>query len=332
MKFEKAKPKQAYIKMAMYGPQGSGKTYTSLLFAEGLAAHRGGRIAFVDTERGSDFYASKRPSEVHPEAFDFDAIYTSSLSAVIEAIRGLDPKHHTVVVIDSISALWDAAMDAYEGSRTSADTIPMNAWGRIKAPYKALVKSLMGAPLDVIICGRQKNEFAKEGGELRKVGVAMRAEGETPYEPHMCVRMESRRSIQDPLRSDYMLIAEKDRSSVLAGRVIPNPTFETIRPILGLMGDEQAPMEDEESRIEADSELLQAQEEKKDRKREVSAGLLTEFSAQLLGAVTIEQLGEVSASIKKGKRKMLLEHVRSLQELYKERRHDIVNRMSNEEL
>jgi pantothenate kinase-related protein Tda10 len=55
--FRKAKGEQAAIKMGLYGPPGSGKTFTSLLIAEGLAAITGKRIAYVDTERGTDFYS-----------------------------------------------------------------------------------------------------------------------------------------------------------------------------------------------------------------------------------------------------------------------------------
>jgi hypothetical protein len=37
-KFVKAKSEQAFLKLALYGKPGSGKTLTSLLWGEGLAA------------------------------------------------------------------------------------------------------------------------------------------------------------------------------------------------------------------------------------------------------------------------------------------------------
>ena len=79
-KFQKAKSEQAFFKVALYGKTGSGKTLTSLLWAEGLAAREGKRIAFVDTERGSEFYSIDIPERtVHPKAFDFDRLITRSL-------------------------------------------------------------------------------------------------------------------------------------------------------------------------------------------------------------------------------------------------------------
>ncbi len=75
--FRKAKAEQAALKMGIYGPPGSGKTFTSLLIAEGLGVTSGKRVAYVDTERGTDFYCKDVPSRaVHPQAFDFDALYT----------------------------------------------------------------------------------------------------------------------------------------------------------------------------------------------------------------------------------------------------------------
>jgi KaiC/GvpD/RAD55 family RecA-like ATPase len=109
-KFVKAKSEQAYFKAAKYGKPGSGKTFTALLWAEGLAAREGKRIAYIDTERGSEFYAMDIPERaVHPKAFDFDRLITRSLMETIEAVESLDTKIYGVLVIDSITHLWEAA-------------------------------------------------------------------------------------------------------------------------------------------------------------------------------------------------------------------------------
>jgi len=49
--FQKATRKQAKARVAIDGPAGSGKTYTSLLAASVLA--NGGKVAVIDAERGS---------------------------------------------------------------------------------------------------------------------------------------------------------------------------------------------------------------------------------------------------------------------------------------
>lgn len=258
MKFTKAKPEQAFYKAVIYGKPGAGKTFTTLLQSEGLALQDNKRIAYVDTERGTDFYSKAIPSrKTHPEAFDFDCIYTRSLLEVINAVKALNPDEHNVIVIDSISHLWDSAIAAYEGKMTKADTIPMHAWGKIKKPYKELIGWLMDAPFHVFILGRQKNIFDSDStSQMKLIGVGMRAESETEYETHICVRMECRKSEANSSKSTIYAIFEKDRTGILSGRTIANPSFATIKPILPFLDETQAQSEDLEAVAKKDGELI----------------------------------------------------------------------------
>jgi hypothetical protein len=329
-KFQKAAPQQARLKVSLYGPPGSGKTFTTLLMAEGLARVRGKRIAFVDTERGTDFYAQKVPArKVHPEAFDFDALYTKGLAEVVEAVRSLDPAEHGIVVIDSISQLWDAAIEAYKGKMTGIGGIPMPAWGAIKKPYKKLVSDLIGSEFDVFILGRQKNMFdSDEDGEMKKTGVGMRAEGETQYEPHINARMEASARSAD---CDYLLHVEKDRTGVLSGRAIKNPSFATIEPLLPLLGSVQAPVEDEDERIAKDSELMETTAKSKDKARaDKSIGIFREFQPAVMGAKDLGELGVIHEKLKKNSRYLLEEHAAALREMYRSRRESLVNETAPE--
>ena len=61
--FQKPQSLKAALKMALYGPAGSGKSFTALLLAEGLARVAKDKcIAFVDTEQGTAFYSQNVPS------------------------------------------------------------------------------------------------------------------------------------------------------------------------------------------------------------------------------------------------------------------------------
>src|SRR6266550_97246 len=258
--FRKAKAEQAALKMGVYGPPGSGKTFTSLLMAEGLAKVTGKRIAVVDTEHGTDFYCQAvKTRQLHQAAFDFDAIYTQSLTEVIAAVKSLNPAEHGVVVIDSISHMWLAAMQAYSGKLTKIGTIPMTAWGKIKRPYKDLMSYLLSSTMHVIICGRQKTEYKEdeETEELKAVGVAMRAEGETAYEPHILIRMEAIKPARTNEIASIVAYIEKDRTGVLAGRSFINPTFESLCvPLLPLLGVTQAQMVTGDAAAMVDAETL----------------------------------------------------------------------------
>ena len=117
-----------------------GKLSRALLISEGLAQHTGKRIAYVDTENGTAFYGQAVPQRrVHPEAFDFDVLYTKSITEVLAAVKALDHDTYGVLVIDSITHLWDACKNAYTGKLTKAGTVPLHGWATIKRPYKDLL-------------------------------------------------------------------------------------------------------------------------------------------------------------------------------------------------
>lgn len=315
--FRKAKAEQAAAKIAFYGPPGSGKTLTSLLVAEGLAAHDGKRVAFVDTERGTDFYCKDVPERaVHPAAFDFDALYTRSLTETLAAVKSLKPAEYSVVVIDSITHLWESARAAYSGNETRVGSIPFHAWGKIKKPYKELVAFLLSSPLHVIICGRQGNEFAEdeETGETKRVGVKMKAEGETAYEPHILIRMEMVKGKNG--EGHVVAFAEKDRTGILAGKTFTDPDYKMIgAPVLKLLGGTQARIETEEETGMRDADALAEQE----RQREASSARhLKTFKARIDLAASraeLEKIGkEITPELKK---QMLADDVAALREAYK---------------
>ena len=69
-KFKKAVRTQRPLRMAIYGPSNSGKTYTSLAIATELAGPSG-KIALIDTERSSaSIYAKDAKTG---NGFNFDA-------------------------------------------------------------------------------------------------------------------------------------------------------------------------------------------------------------------------------------------------------------------
>ncbi|MCP4922730.1 MAG: AAA family ATPase [bacterium] len=299
IKFQKAKPMQAFLKIAVYGAAGSGKTYTSLTQAIGLAEKAGKRVVVFDTEEGTDFLPQR--------GFDFDAVYTKSLADTFDTIKSLDPKEHACVIVDSVSHLWDSAINSYTGKKTSNESaggIPMHAWSAIKGPYKALIRLLMECPFHVFILGRQKNVFEDdEFGNMKMVGKAMRAEGETAYEPHICARMEARPSPKDSSKQTYYAIYEKDRTGKLAGRTFANPDFKTIEPLLTMLkGDKQRKAETEDEVSAKDSELNDRADQAKIEK---SSDILEACRGLLKEAKDMKSLGDVIEQCKAKKRYLL---------------------------
>jgi hypothetical protein len=319
--FKKAVAQQAALKMALYGPPGAGKTFTALLIAEGLADKIHKRVAVIDTERGTDFYVQPvAERQAHPAAFDVDCLYTKSITEVTAAVKDLDPTTHGVVVVDSVSHLWDSVMASYTGKRTSLGGIPLDAWSRLKRPYLDLVGWLINCPYHVLLCGRQTGQYEDdEDGRLRAVGVKMRSEKETPYEAHVCVRMEcvydknkAKKNVGLGVPTAFI---EKDRSGILQGNAYAWPAFATIAlPLLPLLGNVQGQVDSEEDAGARDAEAIAQQ----DRQRESqSARTLEELSAQFTLSRTLDTVEEIAKTITpKLKKTMLPDHVALLRDAY----------------
>ena len=103
--FQKATKTQSKLRLALYGVSGSGKTYSALSIASGL----GGRIAVIDTERGS---ASKYASR-----FDFDVLDMQppfSPAAYVNAIKAAEGEGYDILIIDSLTHAWSGTGGALE--------------------------------------------------------------------------------------------------------------------------------------------------------------------------------------------------------------------------
>ena len=294
MPFKKAQAKQSKIKVGIYGKQGSGKTFTSLLFAEGLAKKENKRIAFVDTEGGTDFYTKKvLTRSAHPEAFDFDAVYTRSLSETLKEVKALDLTTHGVIIIDSITHIWEAAKGAYEGKRVGNDAIPLNAWGDIKRPYKELINYLMNCNAHVFVVGREGLETENDKGQLNIIGTKMKAEGETAYEPHILIHMQQMRKddhATGTAKGTILAYFEKDRTGLFNCKSVSSPTYKDLEPAIQLLsGDEQRHLDSEEEANEKDALLI---DEKRARKEEVSKETRLKCYEEITACKTLPDLIE----------------------------------------
>lgn len=324
-RFKKAEPQQAYVKLGIYGAAGSGKTATSLLFAEGLANLSGKRVAYIDTERGTDFYCQDVPTRgFHPKGFDFDALYTRSISDALEAVRSISSKEHGVIVIDSITHIWEAAKEAYSGKLTKYGEIPMNAWGKIKKPYMNLINLLINSDMHAIICGRQGTDWDKNEstGEMVNTGFKMKAEGQTAYEPHILIRMMAKPPKNPGEASQVIAMVEKDRTGVLSGKQFLFPTFDTVmQPIVGLLGGVQAKLEPEDETAIRDADAIELEEAQKAKD---SAECLRQFTGEILCAKDQAGLKAVGQKLTPAvKKSMTQEDLAELRSRYANRESEI---------
>jgi hypothetical protein len=323
--FRKAQCMKAALKMGVYGPAGSGKTITALLIAEAIAATTKKRVAFVDTENGSDFYAAEvKERRIHPLPFDFDVLRTRSIAEVNREVQQLKPADYAVVIIDSATHLWEGAIAAYSGPKAGGGQIPMHAWGNIKKPWKLMIEWMLNTPMHVLLCGRLGNKFTEdEDGKTHNAGVKFKAEGETGYEPDFLLQLQPEQLKGG--ETHYYAYGEKDRTGILRGRRVAlwdgDDTPMTavrdriVRPLLGLLGKEHAKVATQAETAASDAEEFDRAESEKIAK---SKDLRERYEARLRLAETAEQVKEIGAELTKDvKAAMLASDVKVLRAAWK---------------
>jgi len=166
--FKKATKAKSKLRAAMYGPAGSGKTFTSLAVATGL----GKRIALIDTERGS---ASK-----YSDRFDFDVceLEENTLSNYIEAIGQAVEDEYDVLIIDSLTHAWKDLLEEVDLlTKTKYRGNSWSAWSEGTPKQRSFIDAILGAPIHIIGTMRTKTEWAMgENGRgkltINRVGLA----------------------------------------------------------------------------------------------------------------------------------------------------------------
>lgn len=174
-RFKKAERKQAKLRLAITGPSGAGKTYSALLVAKGI----GGKIAVIDTERGSaSLYAGL------PEMPEFDVLELNapfSPEAYIEAITEAESAGYDILIIDSMTHEWNGkggVLEIHDSvTRTKAKGNSYTAWADVTPRHNAFVDTILQAGMHVICTMRSKSDFVlveNEKGKAvpKKVGLA----------------------------------------------------------------------------------------------------------------------------------------------------------------
>lgn len=154
MAFTKAEKSKAKLRMAIFGTAGSGKTYSALRIATGIAKAINSRIAVIDTERGS---ASK-----YADRFDFDTLELNpaKIDGYISAFKDAQTAGYKVLVIDSMSHGWQELLEQIEAlakQRYNGNTF--RAWGEGTPKQREFIDAMLGFNGHVIATMRAKTDY-----------------------------------------------------------------------------------------------------------------------------------------------------------------------------
>jgi hypothetical protein len=172
VQFRPAKRENVPLLISVAGGTGSGKTYSALRLATGIAG--GARFAVIDTENGrAAHYADQFSFDVAGLKAPFNPkAYQEAIVAAAEAGYG-------VIVVDSMSHehagdgglldMHDQELDRMAGTDTrKRETMNMSAWIKPKGEHKQLVTRLLQLNAHLILCFRaeEKIEMVKRDGKM----------------------------------------------------------------------------------------------------------------------------------------------------------------------
>lgn len=151
--FRRAVRADVPLLIGLAGASGSGKTYSAMTLAKGMAGDR--PFAVIDTEAGRARHYADRftfdHADLHPP-FEPDAY----LAAIIAA----DKAKYPVIVVDSMSHEWageGGILDMQEAAfraKNYAESARMSSWIKPKQAHKAMVQKLLQVRAHVILCFR----------------------------------------------------------------------------------------------------------------------------------------------------------------------------------
>ena len=209
MQFKKADKKASKLRCSIFGPSGAGKTFTSLRIANGFKSATNGKIAFIDSERGS---ASK-----YADRFDFDVLELErkAIADYIQAIKLASENGYNILIIDSLSHAWQELIediDRLANVKYKGNT--WRAWAEGTPKQRALIDAIINYPGHVIATIRSKTEWeVGEDKKVRRVGLSPEQGKGIEYEFDMLLE----------ITVDHYATVIKDRTGKYQDKIINMP-------------------------------------------------------------------------------------------------------------
>jgi hypothetical protein len=249
-----------FLKMAIYGGAGTGKTTLAIDIAIGLVKHFkiDKPIVLADSEKGAQFHRALVEKETGRALVDLP---TANFEQMVQLGREAE-RDGAVFIIDSASAFWAELIDALR-VRLKLRKLQPHHYVEPKAKWKSEFTTwMLNAEVHIIVCGRAGVNFSEQEdeqtGRMEMVsnGTKMKAEGDFGYEPHLVVEMEQnftdkrgRKARSGALKLQGLV--RKDRWRELNGKLLDWPTFKSFLPhVKNLPAAGEAPRVDFETKSE----------------------------------------------------------------------------------
>lgn len=212
----KAQRKQAKLRIGLSWPSGSGKTYSALRLARGLASSWD-KVALIDTENGS--------GELYSHLGEYNAITLTEFkpSDYISAIKECEEAGMEVIVIDSITHEWKYILEAVDKiTQSSNSKNSYTAWGKATPQHDSFVQAILQSNCHIITTVRSKQDYdmgKNDKGYTTVTKVGMKQETRDGFEYELTVSLD--------IAQNHMATASKDRTTLFSDNLWFQITEET---------------------------------------------------------------------------------------------------------
>lgn len=213
--FVKATKTGSYIRLALTGPTGAGKTFTALTLAGALGTNPG----LIDTDR--------KRARKYADRFDFDHLEMDRFDPadLTRAVLAAAAQDINPLVVDTASPFWsgpDGMLDSVGRAGTQFE-----GWRKMGPVEQQMMDALLGYPGHVIVTLKTKMKYVVEEDEKgkmkpRRIGL----------EPEQRGNFGSEFDIVGDMDDAVMRIGSTCLCPELTGKVIERPTAELADTIL----------------------------------------------------------------------------------------------------
>jgi hypothetical protein len=186
----------ARLLIQLSGVSGSGKTYSALQLAYGLAGGDASKVVGIDTEnRRMSLNAECLPGGAKFRVLDFFAPFSPEryMAAIDAAVKA----GAEVIVIDSVTHEWEGP----GGCQEIAGRTAFPDWKKAKALHKAFMTHMLQSPAHIIACtrAREKTDFT-DTKNPKPLGLQPIQEHNFSYEATVSLMMHDQGARQDVLK------------------------------------------------------------------------------------------------------------------------------------
>ena len=181
--------------------------------------HNNKPVAFLDTEKGSDFLLPYYEMEGVPMLQDKTRAFVDLRNAHAEALKA----GACVLITDSLTHFWTELLKTVKGNARRLD---IKKIGEAKEQWSVFTENFEISPIHWLVAGRLGHDWDNvdvedEDGniktELLKGGTKMKAEGDFSYEPDLVLELGA---ADDPDAADYKRLSKGGRVKKIASKQI----------------------------------------------------------------------------------------------------------------